>query len=281
MFQIYLAIIAIVSLCIFNPKFAFIKDKLKMIGIKIIYNMIYYFSVCQIKCNQIYNYFLPYFKSVETHNPNNPINPIKIEQFDFDTNKLTTLLEKELGLVNRLQNDLFIVSDTSRNSLINKKIVATIINAHDCTFDQSEIAFIALYLNYNDERYNINLKTDEFNYYLVGNVIDKRFIQYYINVVLKIKFDYENEKNRETYQLELMDHEVNMINLDANQSIIIEKNGYRVVNDGDEEDEEEEEKEKDADYEEDEEEKEDEYEDEDEEKIEKVEEKDPVEEKEE
>jgi hypothetical protein len=53
--------------------------------------------------------------------------------------------------------------------------------------------------------------------------------------VLKLKFDYE--KNIETYQLELMDHEVNMINLDANKSIIIEKNGYRIVNDGEVEEE--------------------------------------------
>ena len=222
MFQIYLAIFAIVSLCVCNPNFAFIKDKLKMISIKIIYNIIYYYSVCQIKCNQVCSYLLPYFKSAEI------INLIKIEQFDFNTNKLTTILEKELGLVDKLKNDLFIVSDASSKSLI----IANKIETCDFTFDQSEIVFIALYLNYNDERYNINLKTDEFNYYLVGNVIDKRFIQYYINTVLKLKFNYE--KNKETYQLELMDHEVNMINLDANQSIIVEKKGYRIVNDAEE-----------------------------------------------
>jgi hypothetical protein len=34
-----------------------------------------------------------------------------------------------------------------------------------------------------------------------------------------------------SYQLELMDHEVNMISLNENQSIIIEKNGYRIIND--------------------------------------------------
>ena len=33
-----------------------------------------------------------------------------------------------------------------------------------------------------------------------------------------------------SYQLELMDHEVNMISLNACQSIIIEKDSYQVLN---------------------------------------------------
>jgi hypothetical protein len=39
-----------------------------------------------------------------------------------------------------------------------------------------------------------------------------------------------------SYQLELMDHEVNMISLNENQSIIIEKNGYRIITDTQSED---------------------------------------------
>jgi hypothetical protein len=34
-----------------------------------------------------------------------------------------------------------------------------------------------------------------------------------------------------SYQLELMDQEVNIVCLNADQSIIIEKNNYRIVND--------------------------------------------------
>jgi hypothetical protein len=77
--------------------------------------------------------------------------------------------------------------------------------------------------------YNINLKTDEFNYYLVGNIIDKYFVQYYINTVLNLNFSYK-ELEIKTYQLELVDHNVNIINLNFEQSIIIEKDGYRIVN---------------------------------------------------
>jgi hypothetical protein len=79
-------------------------------------------------------------------------------------------------------------------------------------------------------RYHINLKTDTYNYYLVGNIINKLFLQYYINVILNINFVIDDEK---LYSLELMDHEVNMISLNACQSIVIEKNKYNIVNEND------------------------------------------------
>ena len=42
-------------------------------------------------------------------------------------------------------------------------------------------------------------------------------------------FNYEKE-DMLSYQLELMDHEVNMISLNACQSIIIEKDSYQILN---------------------------------------------------
>jgi hypothetical protein len=72
------------------------------------------------------------------------------------------------------------------------------------------------------------LKTNTYNFYLVGNIINKLFLQYYINVILNnINFVIDDEKS---YSLELMDHEVNIIYLDINQTIIIEKNGYHINN---------------------------------------------------
>jgi hypothetical protein len=56
-------------------------------------------------------------------------------------------------------------------------------------------------------------------------------VQYYINTVLNLNFSYtENELT--TYQLELMDHEVNMIYLNHEQSIVIDKDGYYIINNG-------------------------------------------------
>jgi hypothetical protein len=76
------------------------------------------------------------------------------------------------------------------------------------------------------------LKTN-INYYLVGNKIDKYFVQYYINTVLCLKFSYA-EPEIATYELELIDHEVNMVCLSSEQSIIIDKDDYHIINNKDE-----------------------------------------------
>jgi hypothetical protein len=168
---------------------------------------------------------------------NNLIDDIKtqtIELFDLNTNKNTIFTETEQQVFELIQspNNLLIISDKKS---IDKKIVdKKNINTCNSSLEISNITFIALYLNYNNERYNINLKTKEFNYYLVENIINKQFVQYYINNILKLPFYYTKE-NMASYQLELMDHEVNMISLNENQSIIIENNGYRIINDNQQE----------------------------------------------
>jgi hypothetical protein len=118
--------------------------------------------------------------------------------------------------------NIIIVSEPSH---INKKILYKL-ETNNNQFELSDISFIALYLHYNDSQYHINLKTDKYNYYLVGNVINKLFLQYYINTVLNNKNFTIDDKN--SYRLELMDHEVNMIYLDIEDIIIIEKNGYSI-----------------------------------------------------
>lgn len=217
MYEIYLALLVLLSSCPID-----LQNKFKSVGIKLIYNIIYFYSACQIKCNQTYTFLLPYFKS-ETKDTNNEL---MIEQYDMDTNKLVETESDDI------HNKLTIISKTNikTNTVTNKRVVYEIelALAKEVEFDVSEITFIALYLNYNDARYNINLKSDNFNYYLVGNAIDKHFVQYYINTVLNVKFSYLDSKMF-TYQLELMDHDVEMVSLNADQSIIIEKNGYYIL----------------------------------------------------
>lgn len=217
MFKIYLAILALFAL---YPDV--VQTKLKNLGIKLIYNAIYFYSACQIKLKQTYNYLLPYFKGERI------IDKLKIEEFDINTNNIITISGYILDEINENeidnQNKLFIVSTTATPNKL-------IIDKNNICLDAeiSNITFIALYLNYNGVRYNINLKTNEFNYYLVGNIIDKNFVQYYINTVLNLNFSYtENELT--TYQLELMDHNVNMVFLNHEQSIFIDKDGYYIIN---------------------------------------------------
>ena len=217
---IYLCL-TIILYIYFPHHFNSIKNNLQNIGIKIAYNIIYFYGVCQIKYNQIYNYLLPYFKKCpDKLIKDDPKREVNV--FNITTNKI--VFEKDYNeefLKMEFLNPVVIL--ISEPSHINKKILYEL-EPFDKTFELSNISFIALYLNYDDVRYHINLKTEKYNYYLVGNVINKLFLQYYINVILNnINFVIDDEKS---YNLELMDHEVNMIYLDINKSIIIEKDGY-------------------------------------------------------
>lgn len=208
----------------FPDQINLIKNILQNIGIKLAYNIIYFYGVCQIKCNQLYNYILPSLKKYNIFSFIKDEAKTEVILFDVSNN---TVLKKEYDetfLKMEFLNPVVIIISHSSN--INKKILYDIEPEICNQFDPSDITFIALYLNYNDVRYHINLKTDTYNYYLVGNVINRLFLQYYINVILNnINFVIDDEKS---YSLELMDHEVNMIYLDINQSIIIEKNGYHI-----------------------------------------------------
>ena len=137
---------------------------------------------------------------------------------------LENIMISDLECVNNISNYIIIITDTDTN-MKNKKIIHEIDNC-EFNFKLSNITFIALYLNYNDDRYNINLKTDEFNFYLVGNIINKSFIQYYLTNILHNDVIINVEDNTGSYTLELMDHEVNVLLLNDNQYIIIEENGY-------------------------------------------------------
>jgi hypothetical protein len=175
----------------------------------------------------------------------------KIEIYDNTT--LKQLMEKsstkefekmnqdDLRSLNPFSNYTMIVTDllddNNTKKIRNKKIICdSCSEKHEFNFEEkcyfifelSEITFVALYLNYNNERYNINLKINDFNFYIVGNIINKTFLQYYMKNILHndICINTDTEELKSSYKLELMDHEVNLLSLTDSQYIIIKKNGY-------------------------------------------------------
>jgi hypothetical protein len=93
----------------------------------------------------------------------------------------------------------------------------------DFKYELSDIKFIALYLKQDDKSYIIDLFKNNMNYYIVGNTINSIFLKYYLINILDINID--NSKPF-SYNLELMDHNVNMVYLNDTNSIVIQKDGY-------------------------------------------------------
>ena len=79
-----------------------------------------------------------------------------------------------------------------------------------------------------DNIYKIDLETDIFNYYLIGNRFTKDFFVYYVKKYIN-KNNTINENDK--CSVKIIDHDVNNIEIeftDKNESILLEKNGYKL-----------------------------------------------------
>ena len=198
------------------------------------YSGIYYFSKLQI-------FFGQFKRNLDTFIENNP-SLLKMKE------KLLSILLKpeteqvtkryvvknhklyELTDTNGSNPDFIILSWVSHDKkCANKKIIYS--NTDDILMiDNSDIKFLLIEFKVGDNQtFKIDLKTCEFNYYIVGNKFTKDFFIFYIKHYLHFNNDI---KNSDKCSLKLIDHDVNTINLDftdKNESILLEKNGYKVL----------------------------------------------------
>jgi hypothetical protein len=94
------------------------------------------------------------------------------------------------------------------------------------SYEKSNIKFLSLILLYNDIPVEIDLLNEVNNYYIVNNVINKKFFISYLSNIKKVKDFYFRSLHEFNYKLELIDHNVNIISLDETYEIIIEKQNY-------------------------------------------------------
>lgn len=195
------------------------------------YNSIYYFSKLQIlvmKSKKNLNTFIEsnptlfkikqnldmFISKPETH---------KVIRYFVKNSKLYNLSD-----INGNEPDFMILSWLDNNTkCINKKITY---NKDEFSISEnSNIKFLLIEIKIGDTNcIKIELKTDEFNYYLVGNKFTKDFFIFY----LKHYLQFNNEiKETDKISLKIIDHDVNSINLDftdKNESIILDKNSYNL-----------------------------------------------------
>jgi hypothetical protein len=115
--------------------------------------------------------------------------------------------------------------DDSKKCL-NKKIVYDL-DESIAVYEVSDIKFLLVELKNDVDTYKIDLKTDEYNFYIVGNKFTKQFFQYYLTEILKITESVDN------LRLHIIDHDVNKAELDfsgENAHILLEKTGYKMLN---------------------------------------------------
>ena len=114
--------------------------------------------------------------------------------------------------------------DDSKNCL-NKKIVYDLDESID-VYEVSDIKFLLVELKIGTDTYKVDLKTDEYNFYIVGNRFTKQFFQYYLTEILKV-----TESVVQGFSVHIIDHSVNKVELDfsdENNHILLEKTEYKL-----------------------------------------------------
>ena len=76
----------------------------------------------------------------------------------------------------------------------------------------------------------IDLKTTNYNFYIVGNILNLKFFEYYVKSIIKKNVIF---KEYEKITLNILDQNVNNATIELqpkNQSILLEKTDYKTIN---------------------------------------------------
>lgn len=190
------------------------------------YNMIYCYSFIEIYINKIIgvtSYLkdaMCFFKStsnilLEFYGQGKHIRTIELT----NKNELKNMNHDEL-----IQHDFVILSDrTLDKNIVNKIHYNRLLT--DLDYACSNLKFMSINVTYNNNTYPIELKTDNYNYYIVNNHINSNFVKYYLTNMLNVEIDNDNFN----YMISLIDHNVNFINLSHTEYIKILDNDYEII----------------------------------------------------
>ena len=203
-------------------------------------NVIYVYSLAQIKFKNIYDYLCktnPRLKSYfdEYNNFKNKNKNKNNLGFILD-GKIIQSTQFSINSNMKLEKyDFAIYSDynsiNSETNCVNKKIMMYLPNNSIIIhYELSDIRFLLceLIVN-NDTSYKIDLKNDNYNYYLVNNIIDKKFIIYYLINHYYKPMSFEDINKNDKFILKIIDHNVNTCEIDitdVSNYIQIKKDNY-------------------------------------------------------
>ncbi len=88
--------------------------------------------------------------------------------------------------------------------------------------EKTDYTFVLFEVIIDEDTYKIELKSDTYNYYVVGNVFNKTIISY----LLKTYFDLDDVTE---YKVRLLDHNVESIEFDEQKSLELNKEAYKII----------------------------------------------------
>ena len=201
---------------IYYKKYGVVPSYLLNLSYNVSYNSIYYYSKLQLSLTKTQNTVTSYVKSVP-----------------FLSNLLTYIKCKKCTFTSI--NDKFIICNKfNEEHNLDYKIIIRFNKILDWEYDyyellqhkQADYKFIMTEIIIDDRKFLIYFTTNNYNYLIVNNNIDKYFINYFLKThYSELVKDLEIEK----YIIRIVDHNVNIIEFDNTKTLIIKEREYLII----------------------------------------------------
>lgn len=200
----------------YSNEYKIFTNQITNLFVNVSFNCIYYYSKCQIFFINIRNNLNLFIKANPTL--------LKIINYIFNSNTLRDSYKSEI--IEYCDGYDFYIYNHIDNNIINKQLFYKDSIQQMC--EVSDIKFILIEFKNGENIYKIDLKTDKFNYYLVSNKFTKNFFIFYIKRHLNKMDEFVDNNCR----VKIIDHDINTLEIvftDKNESIILEKTGYKLT----------------------------------------------------
>jgi len=196
------------------------------------YNLIYLFSKCQIIANktcgkiQVLINKNPHLKKISDIVYKKNIEQNQIYKIDKTGEIVTNYSGEKFEYDNKC---IYILADNEKKSesgCVNMEILQK--HPMLTSYELSNIKFMLLEVKLNDVVYKLDLKTDKYNYYVVGNVLDKRFFIYFLKNYHLYNFTNDEIEQISKLDVKIIDQNVNIKEVEITDStfITIKKDEY-------------------------------------------------------
>jgi anionic cell wall polymer biosynthesis LytR-Cps2A-Psr (LCP) family protein len=133
---------------------------------------------------------------------------------------------------NEIDYDFIIYSNYDKvNKIVNKRIFTKMPCEADFHYSTSDIRFILAEVEINDKTIKVDFKTDNYNYYIVNNIINHKFLEYFLKKYhpREIMDFHEFEKPFQDMKLKILDHNVEKQEFDLKHVLKINKVDYSKI----------------------------------------------------
>jgi len=133
---------------------------------------------------------------------------------------------------NDLDYDFIIYSNYDEvNKIVNKRIFNVIPCEADFQYVTADVRFLLSEVEINDKTIKVDFKTDNYNYYIVNNIINHKFLEYFLKKYhpCEIIEFHEFEKPFKDMKLKILDHNVEKQEFDLKHVLKINKGDYSKI----------------------------------------------------